>query len=251
MPQFIKADSLKLKDKIVQGVSSRLFGNMKFDHNREEVLKNRQLFLRELGIAGKGSLARAQLTHGNNIKMVTAENLKNDNRLWREIKIKNCDGLITDQKEIWLAITVADCLPIFIWDDKSEVVAVVHAGWRGTLVEISRRAVLEIKDHFSISPRRLSAYIGPSIGPCHFEVGDEVWLPFKKRFPNQQIFIEREGKKFIDLWQANLRQLMAGGLLKRKVEIAEICTAGNKSRFFSRRAGDEKGNQLAVIGLKN
>ena len=251
MPQLIKAESLKLKEKIVQGVSTRVFGNMKFDHNREEVLKNRQLFLKELGIAGRGSLARAQLTHGNNIKVVTAEDLKKDNRLWQEIKIKNCDGLITDQGGIWLAVTIADCLPIFIWDADGRAVAVIHAGWRGTLIEISRRAVLKIKDQFSISPRKLSAYIGPSIGPCHFEVGDEVWSSFKKRFPSQKIFIRREKKKFVDLWQANLRQLMAGGMLKRKIEIAETCTVCDKRRFFSYRGGDQKGVQMAVIGIKN
>ncbi len=251
MLPIVKADGLKLNNKVVCGISTRFFGSLQYNHNREEVLKNRQLFFRELGIAGRGSLARVSLVHGNRIYRVTAEDLKNDNRIWQEIKIKNCDGLLTDQRQIWLAITIADCVPIFLWDDQSRVVGVIHAGWRSTLIEICRRAVEQIKEEFEIGPRKLNAFIGPSIGSCCFEVQDDIWSSFKKRFPTFKIFIERDKKKYLDLKEANLRQLTGAGMLKKKIEVSTICTVCQQKRFFTRRGGDSIQAQMALIGLRS
>jgi len=251
MERIIRANSLRLNQEIVNGMSTRFFGNMKFDHNREEILKNRHQFLKELGILGQGSLVRAGLVHGNRICRVTGGDLRRSNRFWQEVRIKNCDGLITDGRGIWLAITVADCLPILLWDDDNRVVGAVHSGWRGTLVEIARRAVKKIKDEFEIGPRKLNAFLGPSIGPCCFEVQENVWSSFKKRFPNFKMFRKEGDRKYLDLREANLRQLTGAGILKRKIEVNDSCTACQRKEFFSRRAGDRTEAQMALIGIKN
>lgn len=248
MERIIKPQSLRGNKQIIAGISSRYYGQMKFDGNREKVLRNRQRFFTDLGIAGRGSLVRAVQVHSNRIYRVGGHDLNNNNRFWREIKIKNCDGLMTDLNQVWLAITVADCVPIFIWSGDGEIVAAVHAGWQGTLVKIAQWAVKKITREFDRTPRSLSAYIGPSIGPDHFEVKSNVWNSFKKQFPKEQIFIQKAGRRFINLWQANKNQLVKAGIEEEKIEISQICTVCQQKNLFSFRAGDSTERIMAVIG---
>jgi len=251
MLNIIKAESLKLNNQVVHGISSRSFGSMSFDHNREEVISNRASFLKDLGISGRGSLARAQLIHGNNIHTVTAKDLKKGNRLWQEIKLKNYDGLTTSEKDIWLSLTVADCLPIMFWDDSFRAVGIAHAGWKSTLNEISRKMVKKFKKEHGIGPQKLNAYIGPSIHRCCFEVKDDVYGSFKRRFPKHKIFYGQGKRKFIDLQAINQQQLTKAGMLKKKIEVSDICTRCNHVSMYSYRAGDRAKSQLALIGIKN
>jgi hypothetical protein len=248
-------DSLNSTEKeLVIGFSNKNHGQMKFGDgvSKERVLANRESFLAELGIRGKGVLVRANQVHSNRNYLVGKRDLLSGaNRFTREIEIKNTDGLITDIDNIWLTITVADCLPILIWHSKLKLVAAVHAGWQGTLAQIALKAVDKINDSFDININDLYCWIGPSIGPSDFEVKNDVYLPFRKRFFSQypDIFISKSNKKYIDLWQLNKFQLIEGGMSEDNIYIDGKSTYSNND-YFSFRDGED-GRMIGLVGINS
>ncbi len=238
-------------DNLVVGFSGRDDGQMKLETgNREKVLANREKFLTSLGIGGRGILVRANQVHSNRNYVVNNKDITSGaNKFSREIEIKNTDGLITDLDQVWLAITVADCVPVLIWSEDLSVVGAVHAGWQGTLAGITTRAVAKIKEVYQVDPRNLFAWIGSSIGPDDFEVQDDVWQPFRKKFDCKEAFNRKEGKKYIDLWRINKEQLLSGGLENNNIIVQEESTY-SVDNYYSYRRGD-KGRMMAVIGINN
>lgn len=236
---------------LIIGFSDKSYGQMKFSAgNRQQVLVNRENFFSDMGIAGRGILVRANQVHSNRNYWLENKDIQSGcNRFSKEIEIKNTDGLITDLKEVWLAITVADCVPVLIWDKDFSVVAAVHAGWQGTLVNITRKAVEKITEKTDINPAKLQAWIGPSIGPDDFEVQDDIWLPFKRKFDNQQVFIKKNNKKYIDLWQINADQLINQGLKENNIFISGE-SSYSLEKYYSYRRGDSA-RMMAVIGINS
>jgi YfiH family protein len=144
------------------------------------------------------------------------------------------DALLTNEGGITLMLRFADCIPILLAEPDHPMVGIVHAGWRGTLGRIAQKAVEEAVCELGIDPVRLIAGIGPSIGPCCYEVGPEVLQQFKAHSDAWSSFvIEREGRCFLDLWEANRSHLLRAGV--RDVETARLCTACHVDEFFSHR----------------
>lgn len=143
------------------------------------------------------------------------------------------DALITAEAGIWLAVRTADCVPILLADPVRRVVGAVHAGWRGTVAEIARLTVERMGREFGSLPGDLVAAVGPSIGPCCFEVGPEVPLPVVGRRA--------------DLWRANREQLAGAGV--GTIWVAERCTVCEPEVFFSYRRGKDTGRMVAGIGI--
>jgi len=237
--------------KLILGFSNKNFGQMKFiSGNREKVLVNREKFLKDLGIAGKGILVRANQVHSNRIIVFGKQDLLSGaNRFTREIEIKSTDGLLTELEQVWLAITVADCVPIFVWSEDLSIIGAVHAGWQGTLAKIASKTIRKIINHYHIDPSNLIAWIGPSIGPTDFEVKDDVFLSFKKKYSDNKYFQEDNYKKYIDLWQINKDQLIEAGMKSSKIIIQQESTYSNQS-YYSYRRGDE-GRMMGLIGIDN
>jgi polyphenol oxidase len=236
-------------DDLVIGFSDKSNGQMKFSPgNREEVLANREKFLTSLGIAGKGILVRANQVHSNRNLIIDNQDIASGpNRFSREIEAKNTDGLITSLNQVWLAVTVADCVPLLIWSKDLNVVAAVHAGWQGTLAKITAKAIGKIKKVYQTDPEKLFAWVGPSIGPKDFEVKDDVWQPFKKKFDNNKAFSKIKGKKYIDLWQINKDQLLSEGLINENIVVQGESTY-SVNNYYSYRQGED-GRMMALIGI--
>ena len=118
------------------------------------------------------------------------------------------------------------------------VIGVAHAGWKGTLKSIALHTVRAMENGFGSSPHNIIVGMGPSIGPCCYEVGPEVITELKAVFSNYQNYVRhesRDGKGHLDLWKANLDQLLHAGIERKNIEMAMKCTCHNPDVFFSYR----------------
>ncbi len=198
---------------------------------------NRARFLRALG-APEAALARIHQVHGGDLLAVDGA--------WREDGDRpHADGLITRERGRLLVVTIADCVPVFVVDATTGTLAVVHAGWRGTVAGIAASAVRAVAGAAGAEPRALRAAIGPSIGPCCFEVGDDV----AAHFPHATRRPARAPRAHVDLWKANADQLAHEGIPRDAVDVAGLCTSCTSDVFFShRRDHGRTGRMIAVLG---
>ena len=173
----------------------------------------------------------------------------------RESRIPATDALVTNQPGICLMVLSADCVPVLLFEPEKRVIAAVHAGWRGTAAEIVGVTVRVMQEHFGCDPQRVVAAIGPSIGKCCFEVGEEVARVFQQLFPGNQAIVglgKQPGKYQVDLWEANRKELLACGVKNENIEVAGMCSVCHPDLFFSyRREGEKAGRFGAGIGMKS
>lgn len=159
------------------------------------------------------------------------------------------DAQVTDSHGIGIGVATADCVPILLASSDARVVAAVHAGWRGTLAEITANTVRMIKKTYGIEPESLRAAIGPSIGRCCYEVGAEVGSEFRDKYSDtgEYLFAKESGKYMLDLTMANELLLKSEGV--SEVEILELCTKCSPEFYSYRGDGKGTGRQLSVIGI--
>lgn len=171
----------------------------------------------------------------------------------RKSRLSDTDALVTAERGICLMVLSADCTPILLYDPVRQVIAAVHAGWRGTAARIAIETVKVMRDHFGSCPENIIAGIGPSIGPCCFEVGEEVGEVFRELFQDSGKIVlpGRSGKYMVNLWEANRQELLEAGLEAGHIEVAEYCTVCHPDRFFSyRKDGGQTGRFGAGIVLR-
>ena len=190
--------------------------------------------------------------HGTRIVKVTEATLCHP-----ELQLEGVDGLMTNLPEICLCISTADCVPLLLYDKRTQAVAAVHAGWRGTVSRIGVQALAAMHDAYGTLPPDVIAVIGPSIGPDAFEVGNEVYDQFRQAgFPMTQIAFRPPRKStnhhstrwHINLWEANAWQLIRAGIPAVGITTTGICTFSHYQRFFSaRRLGINSGRCLSGI----
>ncbi|MEO6214011.1 MAG: peptidoglycan editing factor PgeF [Vicinamibacterales bacterium] len=184
--------------------------------------------------------------HGNHV--VTARAARTG--LWRP---PEADAIISDDVSAALVIQVADCAPILLTDTRRRAVAAIHAGWRSTVQRIVARTVAQMAQQFGSQPADLIAAIGPSLGACCGEMGEEVVAAFRSA-GHEEAEIERwftraAGERpHFNLWDANRDQLVRAGLRPDAIHIAALCTRTHKDVFHSYRAtGPGAGRMAAVI----
>jgi YfiH family protein len=158
------------------------------------------------------------------------------------------DALITNQPGLTLSVRTADCLPILMADTRNRAVAAIHAGWRGTILEIVSKTAKAMEDHFGTLPGDLTVAVGPGIGPCCFEVGPDVARQFSSFFPERND-LDRLTK--IDLVEANLRLLRRNGDSVGQIATAALCSCCRPDLFHSyRRDRDAAGRMVSTIRLR-
>lgn len=157
-----------------------------------------------------------------------------------------CDCLITDRRYLVLSITVADCVPVFLYAPDSRSAGLVHAGWRGTAKDISGKTVAKMESLFGARPNLLRVFMGPSIGPCCYEVGSDV----AGQFPEQFLHVQEENHLMLDLPAVNRFQLTSRGVEPGNIDQDGRCTFCDTAGFQSyRRLGSSAGRMLCVMGL--
>ena len=206
----------------------------------DKVLKNRKLLAGALGIP-LTSLTTAKQIHDGHVKVVS-EALRGRGSTNYHGAINATDAMVTDRENTCLMILLADCVPILFYDPSKRVVGAAHAGWRGTLRFVAYNTVKVFQEDFGCLPEDIVVGIGPSIGPCCYQVSQDVVSQVQRVFGAGQHSVGRtskNGKGYFDLWTANLKQLVQAGISEKNIELAKICTRHHPELFFSYR--HEKG----------
>lgn len=229
---------------IIFGFSTKIGGNGKsdFDFNlsyavgddKSNVDYNRNLFFNSVGL-DIGSVAFQRQIHSDIIQII---NNAGDNG--------ESDALITNKMNLGLAIIVADCTPIFLYDYKKRIIAAVHSGWRGTEQEILKKTLIKLKENFGTDPENLFVYVGPSISVSNYEVGKEVAEKF-----NNKYILQTNGKYFLDVSRNNYDMLIKFGIPQNQIQKSELCTFEFSSLLHSyRRDGIKSGRSIGIIAIK-
>lgn len=229
---------------LIHGFSTRSFGSMWHDDpNEENVLKAEialNSFSKALGINPQKIIKMNQV-HGKNVTWVGREQSGQ--------KISQTDGLLTSEKDIYLLIITADCLPVLIFDKRKKYLGAVHAGWRGIENEIIKVAISELILKGS-NPSDIIFGIGPCIRSCCYNISQDTADLFKNKFPNLTDIIEqREDKIFLNLASIVKQQLLELKILPENIEDCGICTF-EEIDLYSFRRGDKEGRFASLIGFK-
>lgn len=205
------------------------------DDNAEDVLQNRYLLSETLGVPLDWFVFPRQ-THSANIAVIDKSH-SGKGAFTRDDAIPDTDALICNIPHIFIVIQVADCVPVLLLDTENKAIAAIHAGWRGTVQEIVPCTIDAMNKHYGTKAENIIAGIGPSIGKCCYNVGEEVKEKFSALPSSTIIFENRDNNLYLDLWTANKKQLIHAGVPAKNIEIAETCTQCNHEMFFSSRHG--------------
>ena len=162
------------------------------------------------------------------------------------------DALVTDQPGVMVTVRTADCVPVLLYDPERRVVAAIHAGWRGAVAGIVPKTVALMVSRFGGSADRLQMAIGPSAGPCCYEVDEPVLARLREVFPEWRSVVQpvSEQKAHLDLRAFVRRQALADGLAAERVSTVDACTICQPERFYSyRRDGVVKATMVSGIAL--
>lgn len=229
---------------VVYAFSIRSDGNMSLRYgNTENSLNNRKNFLGGLGIDYKDLICVKQI-HSNQARYATQED-KGRGALTYESAIADTDALVTDKKNLPLAVFTADCLPIFLYDPSTPAIGLVHAGWRSTQDNIVTVAIQLMQEEFNTSAKDLCVGFAPAIRECCHEVGED----FKKFFLVG--LRERNRRYYLDLIKINKKQILDLGLKENNIFDSGICTVCNNQDYFSyRKENEASGRMISVMMLK-
>lgn len=160
------------------------------------------------------------------------------------------DALVTEVPGVTLGVLTADCLPVVLAGPEGRVVAVAHAGWRGTLLGVVPRALKRLPLEGKRDFRGITAGLGPAVGRCCFQVGDEVYEAFREKWGrsfSRRVFARADPWR-LDLQQANRIQLLEAGLEDTQIASLPFCTVCRPDLFFShRRDGERTGRMLSFV----
>ncbi|MDS1029600.1 peptidoglycan editing factor PgeF [Bacillota bacterium LX-D] len=215
------------------------------------VCQNRAKICNALGIRAT-DLVTGEQVHGENILVIT-EQQKGKGALDYSSTCKAVDAFITNKRSIPLSTFYADCAPIFILDPVTPAISLAHAGWKGTVAKIGAKAMLKMQQEFGTKPEDCLIGIGPSIGPCCYEVDERVISQFAQKFSNYQDFIQAKapGKWLLDLWQANKTALLEVGIREKNITNSGFCTNCHNDLFFSYRAENGQTGRMAALLMLN
>jgi len=226
---------LFLSTKVGGANTPPFYFNMSFNvgDDKERVKQNRKLFFNSIKI-DENNIAFQKQTHSNNVLIINKPGIYN-----------NCDGLLTNKKNVFLSVSVADCVPIFLYDSENEVVGTVHSGWQGSEKKILSKAIKLLKSNFNTKPENIYSFIGFSAGVCCYEIGIEVANKFEEKFLRFN-----NNKIFLDLKKFNYSLLLNENIPENNIEVCSLCTICNSNILHSyRRDGQHSGRMIGIIGM--
>ncbi|MEJ5264106.1 MAG: peptidoglycan editing factor PgeF [Bacteroidales bacterium] len=222
----------------VGGFSSGDFASLNLgygtDDDAETVTRNRLLLAEDLGIPLDWFVFPRQ-THSNHVYRVTNAD-RGRGSLDRETAIPDTDALVTNARHTCIVVQVADCVPVLLFAPDQRVIAVIHAGWRGTASRIVSETVRNMQVNYGCKPAEIFAAIGPSIQQCCYQVGDDVYEAFAHwNGDRQQIFHRHHSMLMLDLPMANRLLLLNEGVNPENIVMAPHCTKCTPEYFYSSR----------------
>jgi YfiH family protein len=198
------------------------------------------------GSRGRGWLLSVKQVHGTDA-LVVDRPLAGQDRFYG-----GWDALVTDQPGVTVAVRTADCVPVLVYDRRRRAVAAIHAGWRGTLAGIVPRTFDQMGARFKTVASDLRVSIGPSAGPCCYEVDDTVLAPLRSGLSDWRAVVrdDRGTRARLDLRELVRRQLVQLGIRPEHVTTVNLCTICHTDLFYSyRREGRVNGTMLSGIAL--
>lgn len=219
------------------GKTSKEFNlNLEKTSSNEYVLENRKTLANAMGLSLNDFVFPFQV-HGVNTPRVYNSD-RGRGSLRADDSFMDTDGFMTNEQRLCLIAFSADCVPIIFFDPINKAIAVAHAGWKGTVLRIPAFVVERMSREFSSNPDELIVGIGPSGGPCCYEVGDDVISEVEKSFDLKKVIKNIDGKTIFDMWAANTITLTESGVSSKNIEVSGICTISQNDIFFSARKGD-------------
>lgn len=240
------------------GVGTGCYGGFNITHycgdDIENVRRNKEILCAELNIPERHLFLPRQI-HEDRCLCIDASFLELPFHEQSK-QLDGIDALITNVRGICIGVSTADCIPVLLHVPEFNVIAAIHAGWRGTVKKIVCKTISVMTETYDISPQNIKAIIGPGISASAFEVGSEVYDKFcEAGFPLPQIARQypatsKESKWHIDLWAANYLLLEECGLDAANIQVCGICTYACCNDFFSaRRLGTASGRIFNGIML--
>ena len=233
------------------GVSEGHFASLNFSvregDGSDRIRKNRGIVASAFNLRADQFFVVHQV-HGDRILIVDDANMS-----VLKHQSHQCDAIVTDRSGLAIGIKTADCVPVFLADREKRIIGVVHAGWRGTALNIAAKTVTAFAETFFSRSVDMIAVIGPAIGPCCYEVDETVFNAVTGDGSWESAFnpCGEKGKWMLDLSSANRRQLIQAGIPSENVFSADVCTSCRKDIFFSHRGEAGKtGRQINFMMLK-
>ena len=191
------------------------------------------------------NIFRAKQVHGSDVLII-------DNQSLKDISKEEKDGFVTNRKGIVLATYHADCVPVYFYDRKKDVIGLAHAGWKGTLNNICGSIIEAMVEKFESRAEDIIVAIGPSIGICCYEIGPDLVKLFSDKYPKEKdIILEKESKVYLDLWKVNKINLLNLGVKEENIYYSNTCTSCKVDKLYSYRKEKGTNNRMiAAIGLK-
>ncbi len=240
---------------LTHGFSDIKDGNMSFVWGEEKsVMENRSAFLSQLGVSLNDCvITRTRMSHGTDIEIVN-NSLKGRGIEHPISDDSDVDAMMTNDKNLFLAILTADCLPVIIYDPIKNVVALTHLSRINTPKDFARRVIDKMKTEYNSVPEDLIIGIGPCIHKESYLFPSEE---LKKLIPNEKVFRGfigdlPEAKKAIDLVGYNTEEFISAGVRNKNIEVSGIDTAANTGFFShcrSRLTGESEGRMATVVGM--
>jgi len=207
----------------------------------ENVIENRKRFFKMLGINYKNIITLKQV-HSNKVIKVTKKD-KGKGALNFEESVAEADAMITTEYNLPLVVFTADCMPIFFLEEKERIIGIAHSGWKGSLNNIAGEVVKKIVEQGG-KLENIIAGLGIAIGNCCYEVKEDVYSLFNKKF-----IIKRDNKYFLDIYKVNKEHLLTSGIKEENIYISNFCTSCNNNLCFSYRKEKQTGRMASVIML--
>lgn len=238
---FFKFSNLSRFPEIIHGVSTRVYGNMKYGWSSADIVdKNRKHFFEDLNIESS-TIISPEIVHGSKISSIGRED--------KGKILRGNDGLISQDSTVYILITIADCLPVFLYDPVARTIGLIHVGWRGILDGIVSHSIGKCQ-YLGSDPSNLVVGIGPGICQKHFIVKNDVLKKFKDLYPQATFIRNHDG--YIDLRKAVLHDLKKANVSKHNVEITQDCPVCLNGIYGSyRKEGEKAPASAAVIGIKD
>lgn len=229
---------------LIHGISTRFTDEPPFYNNLSKhvgddasaIAKNRERFFGSLGIS-QSQLVHANQVHGDNIQHVNSPGL-----------YPATDAFITNSPDLFLVISVADCMPVMMFDPVNNAIANIHSGWRGTQKNIAGKTVKLMSEKFNTIPAELIVFMGPAISQKNFEVDEDV----AGLFPGEYVIPKpgSEGKFLVDTGRMVFDSLVKEGVKETNIERSTICTYDENNMHSYRRDKTLSGRMFAVMGIK-
>ena len=217
---------------------------------KEDVAENRRLLCMSLNLSDESHLVTPHQTHGTTVLTVDKTFMALDEEQ-RQQRLEGIDAVITNVPQICIGVSTADCIPIIIYDVVHHAAAAIHAGWRGTVARIVKKAVAALQAAYGSQPFELQAWIGPGISLKNFEVGQEVYDQFAEAGFQMECIAMKYEKWHIDLPMCNRMQLEEAGVPLQSIRQMAVCTYDQTDDYFSaRRLGINSGRIYTGVILQ-